>query len=699
MSSFFRPFKISAIPTEPELPTTDAAAEPVQTTQAITEVDSTLVESTMEEPAVEASPDEDDEVLPPLTFGERHYYKVLLIGLLKLLLHGILIYFFYDKLQTYRVFAEAQSLYRTLSGKLGGMDFRSFLYAGAGVSALLYLLILSQIKVRNRLGYLAFALLFLPDGLLLFQPTITLFTVLFCGLLLMLLRLRTNARYVLCALLVVCYALIMNPFAILLIPVYIAIRAWQKDANWGVRLSVIFLLIFCLLYQFGVLPNLIDLRSETKGTMNFYRLFPPENYPGHVAYYLIDYLAVLGRLLFPFQLFTMKTIPAFLYGVLGLSLTAFLGYNVYYLLTLDWKKPVSANDRLLADITIIFITLYATHAFLEPDYLSAYRHMYAYYPLYLYLFFGAGRLVPRPEVTRSFAGTRPVIFFHKGNDRYVYDVLRHAERTCGHKNVILLGDESNRAYSSNWFSFDEYCTEEATAFASVYNHISEEPYDFELTCFQRHFALYAFMEAQKINECFLCDSDVLLYDNLSEMELGDIDFGCSNANYAVCLGECASPHCTYWTLPRLRQFLDFVMHVYRSNTAWLAEVSKRQKESSEEAAGNVTDMLLLTAWRKIVDDYDPKFRYRNFDRIEDSKVFDHGLSSADNLVTAEYRYRSVLKIKQVRFRKKQPFLTLAQTKEPVKASILHCQNCKEYIPLLSKCSNVLPLYWLTRVLR
>ncbi len=700
MSSFFRPFKISAIkpeePVEPVESNDSTLVEPPSSPEAAPSVATEVPEpeSISETDSTEELPDEDEEAF---LHGERHGYKILLLGALKLLWNLLFVYLFYDRIKATGIYKDIPALYLSLKPYLGEMTYRTFMLAGAGVSALLYLLILSQVKVRNRIAYAAFALLFLLDGIVLLQPTKELFTVLFCGLLLMLLRLRTGWRYLFSGLLVIMYALIMNHFVILLIPAYCVVRLWQKSPTWGVRLAVALLLGFCILYQTGNLMSLIDYRTEATIPYMFKKLFAPENYPGHVAYYLVDYLAVFGRLLVPYELVTQGITWTSIYAPIILALTIFLGYTLYYVITLDWKKPISHDNRILADVTAVFVILIAVQAFYEPGYVSAYRHMAAYYPLYLYLFFGANRRAPRPEIQRDFAGARPVIFFHKGDDAYVYDVLQHASKVCGHKNVILLGDESNQGFVSNWYAFSDYCTEEAAEFAKVYNHISDAPYEFELTCFQRHFALYAFMQEKGIEECFMCDSDVLIYEDLSTMDLGNIDFGCSNANYSVCMGECASPHCTYWKLPRLRQFLDFVLHVYRSKVDWLMEVNRRQKEAPEIADRNITDMILLTAWRKIVDDYDPRFRYRNFDRIEEGKVFDHCLSSADNLVPKEYTFRRLLGIKKIHFRGKQPILLTAE-KETVQAGILHCQDCKEYIALLSRRSNCTFLYWLARVL-
>lgn len=626
----------------------------------------------------------------------RNTYKIFLLGILKLAWNGLLIFLLYDRLKTFGIYDDVPELYLSLKDRLGGLTYRDFLLAGAAVSAILYMLALTQIRIRNRSGYALFAVLFVLDGFILLMPTVELVTVAFCILLLLLLRLKSNWRYLACALLVVVYALLLSPYALLVIPVYAIVRLWQKDANWGIRVAIVLILAFCVLYQAGYLMFLLDLRPETSNPYLFDKIFATESYPGHASYYLIDYLSVLARLLLPYGLLTNGLSWSMLYAVVAVGLTIFLIYNMYYLLTLDWKQPMSRDNRLLADVTAIFLILFATHAIYEQGYVAFYRHLFTYYPLLLYLFFGANRRAPKPQLERDFTGTRPVIFFHKGADDYVYDVLDHAGKVCGHRNIVLLGDESNRGYTSNWYSFDDYCKGEAEEFAQIYNHISETSYEFELTCFQRHFALYAFMQEKGIEECFLCDSDVLIYENLSELPLDDIDFGCSSANYSVCLGECASPHCTYWSSTRLRQFLDFVIHVYKARTDWLMDVSKKQKE--ELADGNITDMILLTAWRKIVDDYDANFRYRNFDRIEDGHVFDHRLSSPDNLVTNEYRFSKMLGIKLVRFIKKQPYL-YTQDKTPIKACTLHCQDCKHYVRLLSRRKNGRAAYVLSRMLR
>lgn len=633
----------------------------------------------------------------------RNPRSVYLAALCKLCLDAVLIVLFADRLTEWKAFGEVAELYETASAFLErtlhfSVGIRAFFLAGALLWALLYLFMLSTLKIRNRTGYLYFSLLFVFDAVFLMQPTKTLLLFAFCTLLLLLFRLPVGWRYVLAALLLAGFALWQNPYLLAILPLFALVLLWRYNEKWGFRLFLLYVIVLCVTYQFEYLDFLPHARGTSDAATFLANLFEDEEMYGHISYYLINYLVTLLRILFPVELLWKSTPHSWLFLAVQLGALALCFRTFRYLLDVNWKEKVRPGDRMMHDVLTFVLCFVAVQAVYEPDLGQVFRHMTGLTPCYLYLLFEANRRHEKPFVERSFRNACPVIFFHRGGEDYVYDVLQKAGEVCGSQNVILLGDEANRGFASNWYAADDYLGERAQKFHEVYRHISEHlSEDFERTCFDRHFALHAFCAEKEIESCFFCDSDVLLYRNPAEDDYSCVDFACCSAELPVSLGEASSPHFTYWRQEYLSQFLDFVTHVYATQTAWLEDVSKPAAGSDGGTNTDVTDTVLLTAWKRIITGQDKTFAFRNHDAIVDGCVCDHNLTSGDNETAAQFRYSRALGIKKLRFRKGRPILTTSEG-EPVTATILHVQAAKEsYTYPLSHCSNLKPWYWLNRI--
>lgn len=122
--------------------------------------------------------------------------------------------------------------------------------------------------------------------------------------------------------------------------------------------------------------------------------------------------------------------------------------------------------------------------------------------------------------------TLPIIFIHRTDDAYLYYILRQAKLSNPNSDVILLGSKSNAKYISNdtkHFMIDDY-SEGASNFAKSYKHLSSNEYHYNLFCFQRWFVLRDFMRKHKIPECWVFDSDVMLYTNINKQEYRNFSY-------------------------------------------------------------------------------------------------------------------------------------------------------------------------------
>lgn len=157
----------------------------------------------------------------------------------------------------------------------------------------------------------------------------------------------------------------------------------------------------------------------------------------------------------------------------------------------------------------------------------------------------------------------PIIFIHKGNSFYLKDSLWQAKQY--NKRVILLGDESNNQYPEIEFHLMNRYSSGAQYLAQIYKHFgSLHTYDYQLFCFQRWFILKEFMEANNIPMCFYCDSDIMLYCNISEENMlrpYDLALIIDLENGG------ASGHSSFWkNIDILHQFCAHILYSYMNQT-------------------------------------------------------------------------------------------------------------------------------------
>lgn len=162
---------------------------------------------------------------------------------------------------------------------------------------------------------------------------------------------------------------------------------------------------------------------------------------------------------------------------------------------------------------------------------------------------------------------RPLIFIHEGNQSYLKTAIRCA--IDWHNDVILIGDKSNEAYCDNWVDANQLNLCEFEKFSKIYKHMSRNPYWFELICFKRYFMLYEYVKQNGLNEFILCDSDLLVFGDLSKFNYGRYEAAFSYCEDQSNYRWAASPHCSFWTVNALRKFIDFVIETYKNNIATL----------------------------------------------------------------------------------------------------------------------------------
>lgn len=129
---------------------------------------------------------------------------------------------------------------------------------------------------------------------------------------------------------------------------------------------------------------------------------------------------------------------------------------------------------------------------------------------------------------------------------------------------------------------DDY-SEGANAFKKVYVHMSSNPYDYELICFQRWFYIRDFIEKQEM-EYFLCmDSDVLLYCNINEIMQEYIPY-----DFTTCNKQ--GPGCALFNTSSISNFCRYMMSMYTEDILLSKMKSMYQGFIDNKRLGGICDM-------------------------------------------------------------------------------------------------------------
>ena len=111
----------------------------------------------------------------------------------------------------------------------------------------------------------------------------------------------------------------------------------------------------------------------------------------------------------------------------------------------------------------------------------------------------------------------PIIIFHIGNQPYVRDCLEHA--LINNKNIIIINERDNMYpdLPIKCVSYHNY-NNLMNNFNSLYKHFSTNSQQLEFICIIRWMCIYEYMKSNNIERAFICDSDVLIYDNIAKID-------------------------------------------------------------------------------------------------------------------------------------------------------------------------------------
>lgn len=178
----------------------------------------------------------------------------------------------------------------------------------------------------------------------------------------------------------------------------------------------------------------------------------------------------------------------------------------------------------------------------------------------------------------------PIIIFHLGDQEYVKLCLQQALRF--NKTVVFITDKDTfKSLPITLIHISRY-SKYLKPLQKLYKHFSTNPYTLEFLCVYRWFVVYEYMKDAKIDRAFLCDSDILVYENITDINnrvLYSYDFMlCSSPSKSL------SGHAMIWNLSYLETFIQYIIWFYNTQIPNIETWHKTYKE-----AGGVCDMTIL----------------------------------------------------------------------------------------------------------
>lgn len=127
-------------------------------------------------------------------------------------------------------------------------------------------------------------------------------------------------------------------------------------------------------------------------------------------------------------------------------------------------------------------------------------------------------------------------------------------------------------------------------FQNVYVHLSTHEPHFELSCFERFFALRALMENWELDKVWHLDTDILPTQYLSEFDKYDHVFSSPYPDDSV-----VSAHTSKFNLLGIQSFTNYLIHeFYKVNLSELTTFYSKRIEQG--LLGGVCDMQALAYW-------------------------------------------------------------------------------------------------------
>ena len=270
----------------------------------------------------------------------------------------------------------------------------------------------------------------------------------------------------------------------------------------------------------------------------------------------------------------------------------------------------------------------------------------------------------------------PIIIYHLGYRDYIPLCMKQALKY--NKNVIFITDNVEKYKEIKGLTLvdsNKYM-EKINAFQKLYIHLSTNSHILELVCIIRWFVVHEYMNENNIERAFICDSDVLIYDNISKINENNLK------EYPLMLCSSPSKNLTggqsIWNLSELEKFVKFVFDFYENQENRENMISWYSKNKSN---GGICDMTLLYYFAHNESKFNglrlpnyPSFKMELNQIFENEFTFDLHMDAAGNHEYPEDWEMSERGSKNIKYIDGIPYCHNKRLKKDIRFILLHFQG-------------------------
>ena len=268
----------------------------------------------------------------------------------------------------------------------------------------------------------------------------------------------------------------------------------------------------------------------------------------------------------------------------------------------------------------------------------------------------------------------PCVFIHLNDTRVLHKTIPQALNF--NNDVVVIGDEPVSEYCNNngvkFINYKDLYSNQVIEFDSNYVHMSSNGFWVEKLCFLRWFLINEYIKQNNIDTVFYCDSDVMLYCDVSE-EWKNYD----QFDAVLCHRTCGST--SYFTKTGIDNFCNYTQEIYRDKNSYKFDdlAFKWENHKKHNQAGGVCDMTLLDRFHYDDVSGGGPARVGEMTHVINNSVFDHNINVDDGV----YAFNETNRIKDIQFDNGVPYCYHTILKRKVKFNALHYQGSAKNILL------------------
>lgn len=227
-----------------------------------------------------------------------------------------------------------------------------------------------------------------------------------------------------------------------------------------------------------------------------------------------------------------------------------------------------------------------------------------------------------------------VFIVHQGNQKHLSSIILFAKLSSN--KVYYIGDQiiSDNLLSKNQIIRPNFSrTPFLDTFTKVWKHQSIDEIKWSFGCFTRHFFVLDAATRLKLSDFWIIDSDFMLLENLHNITVNlkqqGFEGALSTPNCKKKYYMATAPHCSFWNIHSLKEFILFTIDQYKNKSKILKKKYLYHKNKGIE--GGVCDMTLLYLWKNKTK----RKIYNSVNLITSKFLVDHNINVSSDFYEAE----------------------------------------------------------------